>query len=472
MRLAGGSRRYSSAVRIRRFPIAIGLVLGLASAWLVALAPLAVTPAGAVGLRPYTLRYSNNVNGQITMAANVSLRCPTDTASSSLNNNCLGARNGTNAVNNNSLDMRWLDADADPTTFDSSTARLTIPAAATVLFAGLYWTGIQGKGTVITNGAFTGVPQVAPDANRIDRVKLAAPGSTGYTTITASQVDTGPIANNSGYTAFADVTARVVAAGSGDYTVADVQTGTGGNEAAGWSLVVAYADSAEPLRNLSVFDGLRVVSGTSSVSIPLSGFKTPSAGTVRTTVGVVAAEGDAGTTGDYLTVNDHVLTDALHPVNNTENSTIADRGSQVTTKSPDWRNQLGYDASFFVADGFLGNGDTTANFAARTTGDTYAPQAITFATELFSPEVTLTKSAAVVGGGPAVPGATIEYTITATNNGAQQATNVELADPIPGGTTFVASSESVTGSGNASFDGTTGTLTARLGSGATPDAGG
>ena len=111
-------------------------------------------------------------------------------------------------------------------------------------------------------------------------MKLTVPGSTVSVPVVASQVDTGPIANSSGYTAFADVTTKVIAAGAGTYTVADVQTGTGGNEAAGWSLVVAYADPTEPLRNLSVFDGLRVVSGTSSVSIPLSGFKTPSAGTV------------------------------------------------------------------------------------------------------------------------------------------------------------------------------------------------
>lgn len=451
----------------------MALTLALVAAWSVALIPVAVQPAGAAGLRPYTLRYSNNVNGQITMAANVSLRCPTDTSSSTLNNNCTGARNGTNSVNNNTLDMRWLDVDADPATFDSSSAQLALPAGATVLFAGLYWTGIQIKGSVITNGSFTGVPQPAPNVAQIDRVKLALPGSTTYSTVTASQVDTGPIANGSGYTAFADVTTRVASGGAGTYTVADVQTGTGGNEAAGWSLVVAYADASEPLRNLSVFDGLTVVSGQSSVSIPLAGFKTPSAGTVRTTVGLVAAEGDAGTTGDYLTVNGNVLTDAVHPPNNTENSTIANRGSQVTTKSPDWRNQLGYDASFFVADGYLGNGDTTANFAARTTGDVYAPQAITFATELFSPQVAFTKTAAVVGGGPAEPGATVEYTITATNNGTQQATNVEFADPVPGGTTFVSSSESVTsGSGNASYDGTTATLTARLGAGATAAAGG
>jgi uncharacterized repeat protein (TIGR01451 family) len=262
----------------------------------------------------------------------------------------------------------------------------------------------------------------------------------------------------------------VTEAGPGNYTVADVQTGTGGNTAAGWSLVVAYADQAEPLRNLSVFDGLKVVSGSSAIDIALSGFKTPTAGTVRTTIGVVAAEGDAGATGDYLSVNDNLLTDAVHPANNTENSTIANRGVHVTTKNPDWRNQLGYDSSLFSADGFLPNGATNAIFRAKTSGDTYAPQAITFATELFSPQVDLTKTQSFPVSTNAEPAATIRYTITATNNGSGPATNVELVDPLPGGTTITGSPTVTSGVGNATV--VSNSVTARLGAGATASSGG
>ena len=258
----------------------------------------------------------------------------------------------------------------------------------------------------------------------------------------------------------------MVGARGGDYTVANVQTATGGNVSAGWTLVVAYADEQEPLRNLAIFDGLKVVSGNSFVDIPLSGFKTPSSGSVSTTMGVIAAEGDAGISGDYLTLNERTLTDAVHPANNTENSTIANRGSQVTTKNPDWRNQLGYDSSLFSADGYLPNGATTAMFRAKTSGDTYAPQAITFATELFSPQVDLTKGVSVVGGGQPEPGATLQYTITATNNGSANADSVQLADVVPAGTTYASGSVSVaSGTGNASYDATTNTVTARLGSG-------
>lgn len=421
--------------------------------------------------RNFTLRYSNNINGQITIAANTLMQCPIATPDPTVNSGCAGARAGTNARNNNTFDMGWIDVDADPITFNSSQATLNVPTDGVVLFAGLYWTGIQKKGDVITGAnGYVGVPLPPPNASAIGQVKFKLPDSSAYQTVTAANVDLGPISLGSGYGAFADVTELVTEAGPGTYTVADVQTGTGGNAVGGWSLVVAYADQTEPLRNLSVFDGLKIVAGSTAVDIALSGFKTPTAGTVRTTIGVVAAEGDAGATGDYLSVNDNLLTDAVHPSNNTENSTIANRGAHVTTKNPDWRNQLGYDSSLFSADGFLPNGATNAMFRAKTSGDTYAPQAITFATELFSPQVDLTKTQSFPASTNAEPGATIRYTITATNNGSGPATNVELIDPLPGGTTSSGSPTVTSGVGNATF--VSNSVTARLGSGATPTSGG
>ena len=55
-------------------------------------------------------------------------------------------------------------------------------------------------------------------------------------------------------------------------------------------------DPNEPLRNLSVFDGLNLVNaGNPTVTIPVSGFQTPLAGPVRTRLGFVVLEGDRGT---------------------------------------------------------------------------------------------------------------------------------------------------------------------------------
>ena len=94
--------------------------------------------------------------------------------------------------------------------------------------------------------------------------------------------------------------AIVAAAGAGTYWTANVQLGTGLSDSSsgGWALVVAYGDPNAPSRNLSVFDGLQNVSSTGTVTIPLSGFQTPLSGPVTSTVGLVAYEGDLGTTGD------------------------------------------------------------------------------------------------------------------------------------------------------------------------------
>ena len=435
----------------------------------IAVVALPVSSAGAAA-RPFAQRFTENVNGQITMAANTSMRCPNTTVDTALNKRCDEARAGTTARNNNIFDMQMVDVDSDASTFNSSKADLTLPAGAQVLFAGLYWSSNPKAGNTITGtNGYVGVPTAAPSAAAKGQVKLTVPGQSSSTTVTASSVD----AVGSGtveYGAFADVTVQVKAAGAGSYTVANIQAGTGGDRGAGWSLVVAYADPSEPLRNLTVFDGFESVTGTAEVAIPVNGFKTPTIGSVDSDVGVVAFEGDAGTTGDYLTLNDNLLTDAVHPSNNTENSTIARAGALVTTKTPNWPNQLGFDASTFATRGFLPNGATSAILRAKTTGDAYFPQAITLATELFSPQVDLVKSASVVGGGPALPGATVLYTITATNNGAANATNVELDDPVPSGMTLSAGPTVTAGTGNASQVG--GVLTARLGSGATSSAGG
>ena len=256
------------------------------SALVVAL--LAAAPVRAE--RAFAPRFTANAQGDVAIAANTALSCISVDAA------CPAIRDGTapgNTLNNNTTLMSYVDVDSDPDTFDSSTAALALPAGGHVLFAGLYW-GARTKAGI--GGT------AAPDPSARGRVLLRAPGSDTYTSVTAAQVDdAGDI-----YQGFADVTAAVRDAGGGDYTVADLQAGTGRNDAqlAGWSLVVAYGDQAAPPRNLAVFDGLQNVSTTltAPVTVALSGFQTPASGTVRSRVGIVAYEGDRNTTGDGVTL--------------------------------------------------------------------------------------------------------------------------------------------------------------------------
>ena len=373
-------------------------------------------PAGAAD-RAFSTRFSANDTGNITIAANTLLTCPAGDAA------CAGAQAG-GATNNNQYTMTYVDVDSNPTTFDSSTADLSLPAGSTVLFAGLYWGGDTSAGAA--GGA------AAPAAASRGSVLMAPPGG-GYATVTASTLD-GSTAAPTRYQGFADVTAAVQAGGAGTYTVANVQAGTGQDRYAGWGLVVAYHDPAQPPRNLTVFDGLGTVSSaTPTLDIPVSGFVTPSSGPVNTSLGFIAWEGDRGSTGDSAVLNATTLSDATNPANNFFNSSISAFGSNVTTKNPNYVNQLGYDADIVNASGILANSASSATIHLTTGGETYLPGVVTFATELFTPRLIPVKSAVDVNGGALEQGDVIQYSLTATNSrpGRSRQRGGDRPDPGP-----------------------------------------
>jgi hypothetical protein len=187
-------------------------------------------------------RYSANVYGSILLRGNTNLVCPVSNAA------CLNARQGQSPSNesldNNSYVMRYADADGDPvTTFNDSTATVSLPPGSTVLFAALYWAadttaGDSGSG--------------APTPGHRNRVQFRTPVTAAWQQVTASTMYGGTSFN--AYQGFADVTALVAGAGSGVYRVANLQSGTGKGRFAGWTLAVAYRNPAETLRALRVYE--------------------------------------------------------------------------------------------------------------------------------------------------------------------------------------------------------------------------
>lgn len=57
----------------------------------------------------------------------------------------------------------------------------------------------------------------------------------------------------------------------------------------------------------------------------------------------------------------------------------------VSTKDPDYVNQLGYDADLIAADGIIKNGATSATITMTTGGETYYPGVVTSAHQYFCP---------------------------------------------------------------------------------------
>ncbi|MDC7123871.1 hypothetical protein OMK64_20270, partial [Cellulomonas fimi] len=201
------------------------------------------SPAAAATVRAFTPVFSANTNGDVLMAANTLMTCNATSGTNSAN--CATARASTfnAAYSNNDFTAQYVNDDTDASTFNASSATLTVPENGSVLFAALVWGGrTETVNATSSNPALRG------------NVKLKAPGSTTYRDLTASRVDVNP--SDNGYQSYLDVTGLVASAGSGVYTVANVQSTTGTtDDYAGWSLVVAVSDPAAPARNLTVFTG-------------------------------------------------------------------------------------------------------------------------------------------------------------------------------------------------------------------------
>ncbi|MEY3733286.1 MAG: Large cysteine-rich periplasmic protein OmcB, partial [Actinomycetota bacterium] len=413
-------------------------------------------------LSTFPERYSVNAAGDLVITGNTLMTCP-ETAST-----CAEALRGggTSArFNNNSYSMVMVDIDTDPTTVNSSSADLQIPAGAPVLFAGLYWgagaSGDQAKGSVPANAG---------------SIRMRVPGADDYTAITGSVTTISTSGSNKTYSGFADVTAQVRAAGRGTYVVADVKGALGVNHFAGWSLVVVYGDPSEPVRAMSVFDGLVSVTQGSPATIDVAGFRTPPTGPVRTALGVVAYEGDLGITGDQFLLNGSALSDGRRPAGNYFNSSITTR----TGRLADYPNQLGFDTGLVDATGRIANNATSATFRASSTGDQYYPIALTFSTELFSPRFAARKSVVDLNGDVVRAGDELDYTLVLTNDvtvdNGDASTGTVITDVLPAGAAYVPGTlkvdgQSVADSGSvATF--ADGSLTLRVGEGASADAGG
>lgn len=436
------------------------------------LAVLPATPAAAAD-RNFAVRFSVNDTGDIDIVGNTVMTCQTAASG------CAAARTAgpssvaNSALNNNAYSMVYVDVDADATTFNSSQSTLDLPTGATVLFAGLYWGGEVTAGSGGT---------AAPSAAARGTVRLRAPGAAAYSTITATTVDDGAII----YQGFADVTSRVAAAGKGTYTLANLQTGTGADRLGGWSLVVAYRDTSQPARNLSVFDGLRSINGSSSGTINVSGFTTPPAGAVNATIGFVNYEGDLGLVGDGASLNGIPLSDAQHPAANFFDSRSSRNGVLRTGNSPSYDNNLGFEHSMLsVGNTYIGNGATSATIGLTTAGDVYAPGVVTLATELYAPRINQTKTVVDLNGGLVQQGDTLRYTVSGTNAGQDGAAGFVLRDPVPADTGYVPGSIRVTQPGGtatprtdaagddvAEYDATNDRVVARFGTGSNATAGG
>jgi hypothetical protein len=384
---------------------------------------LPATAADAAVFQKFDKVYSVNANGSIVFAANSVMTCSTASGATGATG-CAAARSASaGSAYNNNFTGQYIDVDGVAGTFNSSSANLTVPSGGGVMFAALVWGGRTPQSTGTTNA----------DPALRKNVKFTVPAGSGKKTfdLVGSVASEKASSGNIGYQGYIDVTDLVAAAGTGTYTVANVQSVAGiTNAYGGWSLVVAMADPSAPMRNLTVFKGFASISTSStadsSATFEVSGFLTPPIGPVKTTMGAVTYEGDRGLGGDSLSLNNVPLSDALNQPTDVFNSTISNQGTMVMDRNPAYSNQLGFDADLINADGVLKNGASSATLTVTTNSEQYFPGIVTFASELYDPKLNGAKTVQLVGDANgnslADNGDTLRYSVVARNDGLDTAT--------------------------------------------------
>jgi len=334
------------------------------------LAAVLAGPPAARADRAYTPRWATTDHGTVTLAGNTVLSCPIASVG------CSSLQFGGNDAAG-PPDRAYEDVDGDATTFDSSGARVRLPAGATVLKAVLYWSGDTTAGTGPGAGA-------APAPASRDRVKLKAPGASSYTTVLADTVDVDG-ARPGHYQGSADITTALAGAGAGNAYVADVQAGTGAGRAAGWAIAVAFRDPTRPMRRLQILDGfLPLTLARTSIDVPLS-FVTP-AGTVTGRIGGVVWEGNRGVGGDSATLNGIDLTDSANAVGDVWNSSASTDGATITDGNPNHVNQTGVDVDDKYINGVLSPMSQGAVLRLGATTDQVTPGAIVLSSDESAPQ--------------------------------------------------------------------------------------
>ena len=354
--------------------------------------------------------------------------------------------------NNNNFDMVYIDVDSDGSTFSSSSAELNLPSGCSrVVYAGLYWA---------TNSLVTGQTP--------ENIKFRMPTG-GYVDIVGASLGslaTPVVTDNTVF--FFDVTTLVTGLSnpSGNYTVANIpawvdnDTNTNNNNrAAGWTMVVVFEDPNEPSRYISIFDGLTQVAPNNTEQFQYSGFTTPPFGPVEGRIGIAALEGDRQLTGEELYFADQLLpatdpnsnftllSDAENPNDNFFNSKVTIDGAQVTTKTPNHTNTLGWDSALvdlapFNADPnpsnwMLQNNATEATVRLDTQGDRIYPFLNTFSVNIIEPDIEVltsvenTSGSQVTLGSPIQLGETVWYNLNFQNVGTDDGENAYILNTLP-----------------------------------------
>lgn len=432
------ARRYRTSLSK---PIAVMLSLLLAITTLVFVQPSA---ANAAVIKPIGSTYDNVVNGDYVMIGNGNLVATGNALSGSGTPTQL--HNGADASYNDYFTMSYTGASAAMGD-NSSSARVTIPAGATVAHAELYWMGntgaVQGSAGVRC-GANTFGASVAPAGSFTDRIPRVRIGSGAVEHVTGATTTTegGPLADGQAYyyTARANVTSLMAGLASGSQqtiTVGNLWIPQGPGCFGGWSMSIVYdfggyvaGNALSEARNVILADGhARLAAADADLTVPFGQFQSVASGTRASfTIG----EGDAAITGDYARYRPtnsgpYTTIGGVKGNNNIGTSHASSSVRYQGTGSADF-----YNASMTVVDVPLtqvGIGNVAPELLLGTSGDSYVLQAVALSVPVGAVQIdkSFDGTADVQ---QVVEGQSPSFTITVRNTGSAPLSGIVVQDPL------------------------------------------
>jgi len=417
-----------------------------------------ITAFSQNAIRPFSQIFSENIKGGTAMFGNGILHITSSTGVPQpvKMNETSDASNGVGGVGysqygNDNSNMQYIDIDTVSTTANSSSADLILPSGTnTIRFARLYWGG-KINTTVVTS---------SPDTLR--KIKISKGSNGNYNSLNALAANVDQFAINTtetAYQSFIDITNFINTNGSGTYTIADLPVTTGissnGGRYGGWCIVVAYENPTQPYNSVRLYDGFAQVynNGTTSyLTINLTGLNVPGTPLLsdEAVMGTMAWEGDANlgasTTnpeGDFIKINNITVSNYANPSTNFWNGSISKAGSFVSTKNPNYSNQMGIDIDEVnVGTGYnIAPNANSVTVQFGTEADMYFPSIFTFCIRVKDPTITLSKTVVDANNNGYVESNEIlTYTLSGSNQGSGSSYNTIVVDSLPNNVTYVAGS--------------------------------
>ncbi|MEU5258379.1 hypothetical protein [Amycolatopsis sp. NPDC021455] len=390
---------------------------------LVFLASAFVPAAGAAAASPFKVGYDAVLYGDFLYAGNGVLRCPVAADGAPTAGPvatpaaCANTADRKDTMANDDFFMQWADIDADPGTFDSASASVSVPPGAKIVFARLNW---AGNTTTCDSGKAVTLPPGTPAKQQV-RLSVGS----------AKPVDLAPegYAEDAGYySAHADVTGRFANVPTGtalDLTLGNVWAPKGFGCVGGWSIALVYAypernaDYAPDKRKVVVYDGhVRQAAGAPAAETAITGFRAAAA---DAHLGVTAYDGDWGASGDQFLVDG---TPAAEPsTGGTSNFFVANADNAA---APGVKNNFNVDAKAFNVDS-IAAGATSTKLGFVTSGDTYLAQNLAFSVPVPDLRVAVRPDRPKTHAGEPVT-----FTVAVTNPGSVPASGVQVtADAVP-----------------------------------------